>query len=146
MTAGPEESMESSRRTFLGSALAALAAVLASAAAYPVWRYLAPRRVERTAAKVTIPVRELPEGEARFFEYGGAAAVVVHQRGGGLVALSAVCTHLGCIVQWEKERQEFLCPCHAGRYAANGTVTGGPPPRPLPRLPFTVADGIITIG
>ena len=138
--------MKTSRRTFLGAGLTAMAAVIAGASAYPVWRFLAPRQVERSGANVTIPVQEVPEGEAKFFEYAGSAAVLVHQRGGGLVALSAVCTHLGCIVLWEKDRQDFLCPCHAGRYAATGAVTGGPPPRPLPRLPFTVADGTITIG
>ena len=67
-------------------------------------------------------------------------------RGGALVALSAVCTHLGCIVQWEKDKQGFLCPCHAGHYTSDGTVISGPPPKPLAKLPFTVANGTITIG
>ena len=57
-----------------------------------------------------------------------------------------ICTHLGCMVQWEKDKQDFLCPCHAGRYSADGAVTAGPPPRPLAKLPFTVAGGIITVG
>lgn len=138
--------MDASRRTFLGTCLAAMATVIAAASAYPVLRFLAPRKVERTDVKVTISLQDVPEGDAKFFEFAGSSAVVVHKRGGGLVALSAVCTHLGCIVQWEKDRQDFLCPCHAGRYSADGSVTGGPPPRPLAKLPFIISDDTITIG
>lgn len=47
---------------------------------------------------------------------------------------SAACTHLGCSVNWEGESSEFVCPCHGGRYAADGRVVAGPPPEPLQRL------------
>jgi Rieske Fe-S protein len=46
-------------------------------------------------------------------------------------ALSATCTHLGCQVRWDAKDKKFRCPCHGGIYAADGTVLGGPPPRPL---------------
>jgi cytochrome b6-f complex iron-sulfur subunit len=49
-------------------------------------------------------------------------------------------------VQWQTDKQDFLCPCHAGRYTPDGTVISGPPPRPLAKLPFTVTDGTISIG
>src|SRR5438034_1305821 len=41
------------------------------------------------------------------------------------------CTHLGCPVNWQAEAKLFLCPCHGGVYYEDGTVAGGPPPRPL---------------
>ena len=47
---------------------------------------------------------------------------------------SATCTHLGCSVNWEGESSEFVCPCHGGRYAADGSVVAGPPPESLPRM------------
>lgn len=47
---------------------------------------------------------------------------------------SATCTHLGCNVNWHGESSEFVCPCHGGRYASDGTVTGGPPLESLPRM------------
>jgi cytochrome b6-f complex iron-sulfur subunit len=134
------------RRKFLGLCLGGCLAGSAAAVFYPVYRYLAPRSGSGTHAKVTIPEKDVLEGEARFFEYAGSSAVLVRKRGGGLVALSAVCTHLGCIVQWEKDKQDFLCPCHAGHYSADGAVTAGPPPKPLAKLPFSVADGAITVG
>jgi len=120
----------SGRRTFLGICLAGLGALAAAAVGWPVFRYLAPGS----------------EGEAKFFEYAGSSAVLVRKKDGNLVALSAVCTHLGCIVQWQKDKQDFLCPCHAGHYSADGIVTAGPPPKPLPKIPFSVAGGNITVG
>jgi len=138
--------MDNNRRTFLGIGLAGLGALAAAAVGWPVFRYLAPRSSKEAAGKVVIPERDIPEGGARFFEYAGSSAVLVRKRDGSLVALSAVCTHLGCIVQWQKESQDFLCPCHAGHYSADGIVTAGPPPKPLPRIPFSVSGGNITVG
>jgi len=134
------------RRKFLGVCLAGASVAAAAAAAYPVFRYLAPRSDAQGAKKIEFAASDLPEGEAKFFEYAGASAVLVKTSAGAVIALSAVCTHLGCIVQWEKATQDFLCPCHAGRYAPDGTVLSGPPPRPLAKIPFTVADGKILVG
>jgi cytochrome b6-f complex iron-sulfur subunit len=53
---------------------------------------------------------------------------------------------MGCIVQWEKDKQDFLCPCHGGHYTAEGGVISGPPPKSLIKLPFIVANGIVTVG
>ena len=136
----------SSRRSFLGACLGGLGVIAAAAVSWPLFRYLSPRTGSESFGKVVIPEKDVPEGEAKFFEFAGSSAVLVRKRGGGLVAFSAVCTHLGCIVQWEKDKQDFLCPCHAGHYSADGVVTAGPPPKPLKKLPFAVADGNITVG
>ena len=134
------------RRKFLGLCLGGTTALFAGAAGWSVFRYLAPRQEATTAAKVTIPEQEMLPGGAKFFEYAGSPAVLVKTTNNTLVALSAVCTHLGCIVQWEKKEQEFLCPCHAGRFTPEGNVISGPPPKPLAKLTVTVANGTITIG
>ena len=136
----------SSRRIFLGACLGGVAAAAAGAAVYPVFRYLAPKAGTGTRRKVEIPATELPEGAARFFEFEGKSAVLVRLNGGALVALSAVCTHLGCVVQWQKDKEQFLCPCHGGRFGADGAVLSGPPPKPLARLPLTVSGQTIVIG
>lgn len=60
---------------------------------------------------------------------------------GAPFVLSATCTHLGCTVQWNAQAGEFQCPCHGGRFAPDGTVLGGPPPKPLRRLEASVRDG-----
>jgi cytochrome b6-f complex iron-sulfur subunit len=134
------------RRKFLVSCLGGVAAIFAAGFLYPLYRFLSPLTDRQASSKITVPESEVREGEAKFIQYAGSAAVLVRKRGGELVALSAVCTHLGCIVQWQKERQEFLCPCHAGRYTVEGAVISGPPPKPLQKLPFVVANAVITVG
>jgi menaquinol-cytochrome c reductase iron-sulfur subunit len=49
------------------------------------------------------------------------------------------CTHLGCPVNWRPAAELFLCPCHGGVYYADGSVAGGPPPRPLVRFGVRIA-------
>lgn len=46
-------------------------------------------------------------------------------------ALSAVCTHMGCVVPWVPSRGKFVCPCHASEYDRQGRVLRGPAPLPL---------------
>ena len=134
------------RRKFLGVCLAGASVVAVGAAVYPVFRFLAPISRGPGIDKLTFAETDLPEGEAKFIEYAGSAAVLVKIKTGETVALSAVCTHLGCIVQWLKNSQTFLCPCHAGEFAADGTVLAGPPPKPLAKIPVTVSEGKITVG
>lgn len=66
----------------------------------------------------------------------------------GLVAYSAICTHLGCVVGAKlNAKGELACPCHNSQFdpAKEAAVVGGPAPRPLPSLPIDVGqDGIIT--
>jgi cytochrome b6-f complex iron-sulfur subunit len=142
--------LDASKRKFISLCLggiAALAAVGVAAVTYPVFRYyLVPKAGSDGTGKITILLKDIAAGDAKFFEYKGSAAVLVKKQDGGLVALSAVCPHLGCIVQWEKGRQDFLCPCHAGYFTQDGDVISGPPPRALARLPFSVASGMVTIG
>jgi cytochrome b6-f complex iron-sulfur subunit len=134
-----------SRRTFLGVCLAGLSAVIAVVAGWPIIKYLSPLDKTEKEKKLVIPEKDLVEG-AKFLEFAGSAAVLIRKKGGGVMAFSAVCTHLGCIVQWENDIQSFLCPCHAGRFNDEGIVIAGPPPKPLPKIPVTVANGLITVG
>lgn len=60
-------------------------------------------------------------------------------------AFTVHCTHLGCPVRWVADAKLFLCPCHGGVYYADGTVSAGPPPRPLPQYPVRVRKGQVEI-
>ena len=64
----------------------------------------------------------------------------------GVTAFSSTCTHLGCLVNYRRDKQEFVCPCHSGRYDLTGKNIGGPPPAPLTRFPVRIRDGIVHIG
>ena len=56
------------------------------------------------------------------------------------VAFGLNCTHLGCPVNWRAGAELFLCPCHGGVYYSDGTVAGGPPPRPLVRCSVRIIE------
>jgi menaquinol-cytochrome c reductase iron-sulfur subunit len=58
-----------------------------------------------------------------------------------LVALSAVCPHLGCAVGWDTAAGNFLCPCHDSRFSPEGARLTGPSERGLDELPLSVVDG-----
>ena len=58
--------------------------------------------------------------------------VFIGRDAGGLFALSAICTHLGCTVA--RSGDELACPCHGSRFSTDGTKLGGPASRPLPYL------------
>eukprot|EP00612_Vaucheria_litorea_P002596 CAMPEP_0171459288 /NCGR_PEP_ID=MMETSP0945-20130129/4631_1 /TAXON_ID=109269 /ORGANISM="Vaucheria litorea, Strain CCMP2940" /LENGTH=178 /DNA_ID=CAMNT_0011985275 /DNA_START=392 /DNA_END=928 /DNA_ORIENTATION=- len=53
----------------------------------------------------------------------------------------AVCTHLGCVVPWNKAENKFICPCHGSQYDANGMVVRGPAPLSLALSHVENADG-----
>jgi len=58
----------------------------------------------------------------------------------GFLSLSARCTHLGCMVVWNRDHHMFLCPCHGGKFDAEGRNVEGPPPRPLDLLALRLDD------
>ena len=134
------------RRKFLYIILGGIAAAFAGLSAWPVWRYLLPDSGGEAEAKVAVARRDIPPGKAVFFNFRGQPAVVLQPSPGQFIALSAVCTHLGCIVQWLPDKNEFLCPCHAGRFGTDGQVLGGPPPKALAHLPLTIEDDQLLVG
>ena len=88
-------------------------------------------------------------GAARFTDpYSGRPAFVVQPTAGEFVALSAVCTHAGCPVQYTSVTKEFVCPCHGARFdAATGTPTRGPAQEPLRRIPLASSpDGQLYVS
>jgi Rieske Fe-S protein len=74
----------------------------------------------------------MPRNSGKNFDFGGTPAVLVHQADGSFAAYNAICTHLGCTVQYKPELQRIWCACHGGQYdPATGKNVAGPPPRPL---------------
>jgi cytochrome b6-f complex iron-sulfur subunit len=58
----------------------------------------------------------------------------------GFFALSAVCTHLGCMTAWEPELGIITCPCHGSRFNRDGSRIAGPAPKSLPWLQTAISD------
>lgn len=66
--------------------------------------------------------------------------VFVIRQAGGFRALSAVCTHLGCITRFKPDQRIIACPCHGSRFSLDGDVLGGPAPRPLRWLQMSLSE------
>jgi Rieske Fe-S protein len=64
---------------------------------------------------------------------------------GTLIVFSSVCPHLGCSVRWAEESQSFECPCHSGRFDADGRPIAGPPTKPLVRLEHRMESGRLLV-
>ena len=129
------------RRDFLG-----LAALWATASAL-LFSAIGMLRLPKAAVlsspskKFTVTLPDaLAAGEA-FVPPG--RSVAVFRDAEGVHAISTVCTHLGCIVK--PATDGFECPCHGSRFQADGTVSKGPAPRPLPWLKVSVGGGLVTV-
>jgi cytochrome b6-f complex iron-sulfur subunit len=65
---------------------------------------------------------------------------IVRAKEGYFYALSAVCTHLGCITNWKSDQGIIACPCHGSKFNTDGTKIAGPAPRSLPRFSLVLDD------
>ena len=62
------------------------------------------------------------------------------------VALSSICTHQGCMVNYGAASKQFSCPCHGGLYDISGKVLSGPPPSPLKKYTVALNGSTLTIS
>jgi len=134
------------RRRMLDLSLRVLGAATCLALLWPAVVYVLPAR-KRGGGSETVGVGKAEGWEvwdARKVAVAGKPVVVVRVED-GFRAFSLVCTHLGCIVRWNRERREFECPCHAAHFDANGQVVSGPPPRPLAQYAVNVAQGEVIV-
>ncbi|NEX59721.1 FAD-dependent oxidoreductase [Noviherbaspirillum galbum] len=76
-------------------------------------------------------VEEIPPGEGRIMQMGSGKLAVYRDEQGGLHALDATCTHLGCVVHWNGGEKSWDCPCHGSRFGTDGQVLHGPAATPL---------------
>jgi cytochrome b6-f complex iron-sulfur subunit len=146
-----EKSEVKTRRAFLAVASAA-GVCYAAALAYPLYRYLAsPSEMALSAAAVTEvtlkDAQKLPAGSVLMFKFGSSPAMLIHHADGRWIALTAVCTHLGCTVQYEPQADRIHCACHGGVYDPyTGANVSGPPPKPLKRFKVAVNDASVQVS
>ena len=85
--------------------------------------------------------QKLPAGSVLMFKFGTSPAMLIHHEDGRWVAFTAVCTHLGCTVQYEPQADRIHCACHGGVYNPyTGANVSGPPPKPLKLFKVAVND------
>ncbi len=139
---------EQSRRSFLGklvggSVLVGAGSLLAAAAAY-----LVPPAAVRSAlggSRIRVgDAEEIPLGQGRLVLVHDDPVWIVHLAR-GFAAISALCTHKGCVVRWDDVSRVFHCPCHEGLFDEEGNVLAGLPRSPLPRYQVALAAGEVFV-
>ncbi len=126
---------DAGRRRFLSQAVMGFGILFGiGTLGFRFFQFLLPSRRPKQAQTVLIGAEsKIPLGEAVPMELGGHKILVLKTEE-GLAAFSRRCTDLGCLVSWNRERQQFVCPCHQGTFDKTGLNIAGPPPRPLDRF------------
>lgn len=141
---------EMTRRGFVQWALGFAVVATLGGVIVPIIGYLWPpaRRTAGSASRVLVGgAKDLPVGQAKVLPVNDKPVIVINTAQGGLKAFSAICTHLGCVVEWNQSKQYILCPCHDGRFnPVTGAVISGPPPAPLPSVRVAVENDQIYVG
>jgi Rieske Fe-S protein len=147
--------METSRREFIKKALYGILALLGLGFLAPGVKMFSPlsEREKELIFFPLVPEEDIPrsgvkKGELVYTASGKErkARVFIVSSSEKLTVLSATCSHLGCLVNYSKEKGEFICPCHGGRYDLSGKNIAGPPPAPLGRIPAKVENGMLLVG
>jgi menaquinol-cytochrome c reductase iron-sulfur subunit len=150
------------RRRFLGWVIGGIGALVAAAVGTPAIGALVGSTIGRQA-ELTVRLGKLadyPVGQPKLAQFTltrtdgwvrtleSRVVWIVRMSDQAVTAFNGRCTHLGCAYSWrtaEPHSEQFVCPCHDGVFARDGTVAGGPPPRPLDTLPVRVDDGTVVI-
>ena len=88
---------------------------------------------DRFAGADTRSLRAVKRGEGRIVELNGEQAAVYRDPSGAVQVVAAICTHMGCLVDWNEAERTWDCPCHGSRFATDGRVISGPAQSALPQ-------------
>lgn len=123
------------RRSFINWFLGTSIGALVVSVVYPVIRFISPPKIAEAstqqveAGEVSDPT--LVQKGFKIVRFGADPVIVVRVSDSDVRAFSATCTHLDCIVGFQKDRENIFCNCHGGTYDLTGRNVSGPPPRPL---------------
>jgi cytochrome b6-f complex iron-sulfur subunit len=129
-----ESSEPLTRRRWIDVLLGSSFLAWAGAVIYPVLRYLTPLHDGGGSNKMTLTDAQKQELAGNGFliaRLGTDRVLLLKDKEQKLRALSAKCTHEGCTVQFVPSDGIVWCACHNGKFAMDGRVISGPPPRPL---------------
>ena len=147
-----KEALQSERRAFIKTAILGSGAALLTAVPL-VSYFIAPALKKATRKWVDFgAIADLTPGGIEMLTYEFMIKdgwLVLPQRGfvwvktktdHDLQVFSSTCTHLACSVIWQEQTNQFICPCHSGRFDSNGNPISGPPTRPLPVLDHKIEE------
>lgn len=147
MAATAGEVPDLAKRRTMNLLLFGAASSVAASCLYPLGMFFVPRKAGGAGGGVVAKdalgndvkkadyLKSHPAGSRQLVQglKGDATYLIVNDQGDDLefFALNAVCTHLGCVVPWNRAEQKFMCPCHGSQYSKTGAVVRGPAPLPL---------------
>ncbi len=135
---------EIGRRDFLNGIAGAAIGIAGAGSAVVTVKYLSPNVLFEPPT--TFRAGPPDEYSANSVTYFPEQRVYIVRSAEGFYAVSAVCTHLGCITQWKPDLDWIACPCHGSRFNKDGAVLQGPAPRPLQHFAIRLApDGTLLV-
>lgn len=141
------------RSQFIKILIGFFAAIWTGLATYPVFRYLlsgAKRKIDDGAQITTLSLGKVADfipGASKNFKFGSIPAILIRTDDGNFFAYNAICTHLGCTVQYSNEKKKIWCACHGGQFdPISGKNVSGPPPKPLSALKVSVVNEEIIVS
>jgi cytochrome b6-f complex iron-sulfur subunit len=137
-----------SRRNFLSQVLAGWVVMLFLPVLYVIIKYIIPPKLRETVLQTIFAgnVSDIPANSYKIIRYNKKPIIIIHTDSGEFKAFSAVCTHLGCIVDYEAANKRFHCNCHDSLFDLDGKNYAGPAQKPLEPFHVTVKNNDISIS
>ena len=133
------------RRGFFHVCFAMMSGIAGFIVAFPIFSFFRlPKRIN-TAKKIQVPIADLSEDQALFFDRQGMQIALVYTDREPKV-FDAACTHLGCLVKWDQNEHAFHCPCHGAVFDDKGQAVKGPVNTPLKRIDFEIKNDVLVIS
>jgi Rieske Fe-S protein len=149
-----------SRRDFMSTAVWAIGGFIGAAFAIPAVVYVIGPALQRQEQEEWVSlgsVDKVEPGVPTLFKTSiqrqtgwivneeEISVYVLTENSRDFIAMSNICTHLGCRVRWITDQSQFFCPCHNAVFDNEGNVVSGPPPRPLDRYETKIENNQIFI-
>lgn len=132
------------RRDFLNTIAFSALGIAAAGSAVVTYGYLSPNVLFEPPTKFRAGGLDLYP--VNTVTYLPEQQVYIVRTSDGFYAVSAVCTHLGCITQWKPEEDRIACPCHGSKFKPEGVKIEGPAPQPLPHFLISLTlDGELQV-
>ena len=113
---------------------------MAGVLAYPIGKFIF--FTQNQNEEFWISLKNIDEGITKINKHN----VFVYKSHDKLEVFDAHCTHMGCIINFHKEKNRFICPCHHSQFTIDGFRIKGPAQRDLDKIAFKIKNKKLFIG